>query len=231
MKVTARTFPTRAFTLIELLVVIAIIAILAGMLLPALAKSKARAQQALCLSNLKQINFATVMYCNDSNDRTPGQKTVPNREDIWWWYKELIKGNMAIKVSTNTDRVFQCPRDRGWKNSGYPIPHHQNRDLDFGSYVFNGIWYSPVNMADKRLTMVRRPTRTMFIMEWPVHWAWSWHKNRFGAKDIPFPDSENNVSFIDGHATYIKLYYDPAKARPFENDPPPLAKYDYQWSP
>ena len=227
MKLSSR----HAFTLIELLVVIAIIAILAGMLLPALAKSKARAQQALCLSNLKQVNFATVMYCNDSNDRTPGEKTVPGHDDIWWWYKELIKGNMGIKVSTNTDRVFQCPQDRGWKSSGYPIPHHQNRVLDFGSYVFNGIWYSPVNMADKRLSMVKKPTRTMFIMEWPVHWGWSWHKNRFGGKDIAFPDSENNVSFIDGHATYIKLYLDPAKQQPFSYNPPLLSKYTYQWSP
>ena len=112
--------------MIELLVVIAIIAILASMLLPALSKAKQKGQQTICISNLKQLDLAFLMYVDDNRDTLPSsasQNAYAARDEDWIYWnindpritggtRDPQHGAITPYIARFNTNLFRCPADR-----------------------------------------------------------------------------------------------------------------------
>jgi len=154
-----RRVRTNAFTLIELLVVIAIIGILAAMLLPALAKAKAKGQATLCINNVRQLSLATQLYASDNGENLPN--TGQANDDPYLWIP-LIKpyiGNSDTNAATTKGGVFNCPTLMAIASQNVQIAgrfYAVSEKLDAGN--------DALNMAgNRKLTQADRPTQTVLL--------------------------------------------------------------------
>ena len=156
---------SNGFTLIELLVVMAIIAILAAMLLPALARSKAQAQRAACESNLSQLGLATEIYLGDYANLLFNRCQVPTTAGQQWWFGWLAsgtEGQRAFDLSTGVlfpylhgSDVRLCPSP-AWNSPQFKL---KGTNVIF-SYGCNSYLFAAQNQKPVSAGNILRPADT-----------------------------------------------------------------------
>jgi hypothetical protein len=207
--------------------------------LPVPIQSKKKAQNVICLNNLHQINMATRMYAEDHNDAVVLPKGSAGGTTDYQLYKEYVKSYAGYKGPPSpSERLFACPSDTFYWSRGNGTGSYHNSGLcaqrftDFTSYAFNSGNRNSTNypgIAGVRLTAVRHPARTILICEAAAMEPFSWHKPQKDPNDYRLFNSMNMVSYVDGHASYIRMYFETnTESEAWQYNPP--ANYDYQWS-
>jgi prepilin-type N-terminal cleavage/methylation domain-containing protein len=186
----------RGFTLIELLVVITIIGILAAMLFPTFGGIREKGQRTACISNLRQLYTAMMLYCNDNDGRTPIGVIGGNWTNCW---------REEIEPYHNNHKIYLCPA----------APAAAKNRYSHANYGINA--YIGENPNSIHLSQVSRPDQTIAIGEngdgdwvveprnespWTVPSPGPWPNPGWM---YPIHANGSCVVFMDGHASWISI--------------------------
>ena len=217
--------PRRAFTLIELLVVIAIIAILAAILFPVFAQAREKARQTQCLSNLKQLGTAFMMYVQDYDETYPLQsndafgvypyddaaRKAMNLPTVFSWYG-------GVQPYLKNYGILVCP-----SAAEHPSLYVKNPTTANTSYTYNGLLGNilPGQTTDpmpvSNLAGVARPAEVILAQDQALTWGRSQPAPRWNTGkwcNVTSTESLTNIhnagfncNFADGHAKWYKASY------------------------
>jgi prepilin-type N-terminal cleavage/methylation domain-containing protein/prepilin-type processing-associated H-X9-DG protein len=193
----------RGFTLIELLVVIAIIAILAAILFPVFARAREKARQTSCLSNIKQMGLACLMYAQDYDETLPRhcyqpRPVIPFGDFPW---------SHAVQPYAMNTQIFSCTSYCSWRNETKCC----------GGYSYN-LSTTPsagtVGCTNQKMAMIPAPAGLIMVTEGrndanAVAWCGYWNRetdtNDPSNMDATGRHNEgSNSCFTDGHAKWLK---------------------------